>query len=83
MASRPPGSSRRAGQESQADQNHSRGRQLVLKDKSMEVVVYRAINNSHMANGVFVYAPARVVAEGDLVDEKLDMCGGATATPTA
>ena len=47
---------------------------LVLKDKSMEVVVYRAINNSHMANGVFVYAPgARVVAEGDLVDEGWDI----------
>jgi hypothetical protein len=47
---------------------------LVLKDKTMEVDVYRAINNSHMANGIFVYAPgARVVAEGDLVDEGWDI----------
>ena len=47
---------------------------LVLKDKSMEVDVYRTINNSHMANGVFVYAPgARMVAEGDLVDQGWDI----------
>jgi hypothetical protein len=47
---------------------------LVLKDRSMEVVVYRAINNSHMANGVFAYAPtAKIVAEGDLVDEGWDI----------
>jgi len=47
---------------------------LVLKDKSMEVVVYRAINNSHMADGVFAYAPAaKIVAEGDLVDEGWDI----------
>jgi hypothetical protein len=47
---------------------------LVLKDASMEVVIYRAINNSHMANGIFAYAPsARVVAEGDLVDEGWDI----------
>ena len=31
---------------------------LVLKDSAMEVVVYHAINNSHMANGVFAYVPA-------------------------
>lgn len=43
---------------------------LVLKDSSMEVVIYRAINNSHMADGVFAYVPAaKIVAEGDLVDE--------------
>ncbi|HYR82929.1 MAG TPA: MBL fold metallo-hydrolase [Terriglobia bacterium] len=47
---------------------------LVLKDKSMEVHVYRVISNSHMANGIFAYAPAaRVVAEGDLVDEGWDI----------
>lgn len=47
---------------------------LVLKDSSMEVVVYRAINNTHMANGVFAYAPgARVIAEGDLVDAAWDI----------
>ena len=47
---------------------------LVLKDSAMEVVVYRAINNTHMANGVFAYAPAaRVVAEGDFVDEAWDI----------
>jgi hypothetical protein len=37
-------------------------------------VIYRAINNSHMANGVFAYAPsAKIVAEGDLVDEGWDI----------
>jgi glyoxylase-like metal-dependent hydrolase (beta-lactamase superfamily II) len=47
---------------------------LVLKDKSMEVHVYRVIANSHMADGIFAYAPsARVVAEGDLVDEGWDI----------
>jgi len=47
---------------------------LVLKDKSMELHVYRVISNSHMANGIFAYAPtARVVAEGDLVDEGWDI----------
>ena len=47
---------------------------LVLKDKSMEVHVYRVIANSHMAEGIFAYAPAaRVVAEGDLVDEGWDI----------
>lgn len=47
---------------------------LVLKDKSMEVVLYRAINNSHMANGIFAYVPgAKIVAQGDLVDEGWDI----------
>jgi Metallo-beta-lactamase superfamily len=48
--------------------------QLVLKDRSMEVHLYRVISNSHMADGIFAYAPvARVVAEGDLVDEGWDI----------
>jgi len=43
---------------------------LVLKDAAMEVRIYRTIANSHMANGIFAYAPgARAVSEGDLVDE--------------
>ena len=47
---------------------------LALKDNSMEVHVYRVISNSHMADGIFAYAPAaRVVAEGDLVDEGWDI----------
>jgi glyoxylase-like metal-dependent hydrolase (beta-lactamase superfamily II) len=47
---------------------------LVLKDNSMEVDVYRVISNSHMADGIFAYAPAaRVVAEGDLIDEGWDI----------
>jgi len=46
----------------------------VLKDSAMEVRIYRTIANSHMANGIFAYAPAaRVVAEGDLVDEGWDI----------
>jgi hypothetical protein len=48
--------------------------QLVLKDSAMEVQIYRTIANSHMANGIFAYAPsARVVSEGDLVDEGWDI----------
>jgi hypothetical protein len=47
---------------------------LVLKDASMEVVVYRVINNSHMANAVLAYAPsAKTVSQGDLVDENWDL----------
>lgn len=43
---------------------------LVLKDAAMEVQIYRTMSNSHMANGIFAYAPgARAVSEGDLVDE--------------
>jgi len=40
----------------------------------MEVHLYRVIANNHMADGIFAYAPAaRVVAEGDLVDEGWDI----------
>lgn len=47
---------------------------LVLKDSSMEVVVYRTLNNSHMANAVIAYAPsAKTVSQGDLVDENWDI----------
>jgi glyoxylase-like metal-dependent hydrolase (beta-lactamase superfamily II) len=47
---------------------------LSLKDGSMEVVVYRVMSNSHMANGVLAYVPRdRLVAEGDLVDEGWDI----------
>jgi hypothetical protein len=47
---------------------------LVLKDKSMEVHLYRVIANNHMADGIFAYSPAaRIVAEGDLVDEGWDI----------
>ena len=47
---------------------------LVLKDATMEVQIYRTIANSHMANGLFAYAPsARAVSEGDLVDEGWDI----------
>jgi hypothetical protein len=47
---------------------------LVLKDSAMEVQIYRTIANSHMANGIFAYAPsARAVSEGDLVDEGWDI----------
>ncbi len=47
---------------------------LVLKDKSMEVVIYRVIANNHMPLGVMAYVPRdRIVAEGDLVDEGWDI----------
>jgi glyoxylase-like metal-dependent hydrolase (beta-lactamase superfamily II) len=43
---------------------------LRLKDSSMEVVVYRVMSNSHMADAVLAYVPRhRLVSEGDLVDE--------------
>jgi hypothetical protein len=47
---------------------------LVLKDARMEVHVYRALNNSHMANALIAYAPgAKTVSQGDLVDENWDL----------
>ena len=47
---------------------------LVLRDDAMEVHVYRAISNSHMASAVIAWAPeARVIAEGDMVDENWDL----------
>jgi hypothetical protein len=47
---------------------------LVLKDASMEVDIYRVINNSHMADAVIAYAPsAKTVSQGDLVDENWDL----------
>ena len=47
---------------------------LVLKDATMEVQVYRVINNSHMANALIAYAPgAKTVSQGDLVDENWDL----------
>ena len=47
---------------------------LVLKDAAMEVVIYRVINNSHMANALIAYAPsAKTVSQGDLVDQTWDL----------
>jgi hypothetical protein len=47
---------------------------LQLKDPSMEVDIYRVVNNSHFAAGLFAYVPRdRLVAEGDLVDEGWDL----------
>jgi hypothetical protein len=47
---------------------------LVLKDAMMEVRIYRARNNSHMANALIAYAPgAKTVSQGDLVDENWDL----------
>jgi glyoxylase-like metal-dependent hydrolase (beta-lactamase superfamily II) len=47
---------------------------LVLKDSAMEVDIYRVISNNHMPNGIMAYVPgAKVVAEGDLVDEGWDI----------
>jgi hypothetical protein len=47
---------------------------LQLKDPSMEVDIYRVVNNSHFAAGLFAYVPRdRLVSEGDLVDEGWDL----------
>ncbi len=48
--------------------------QLKLKDSSMEVDVYRVVNNSHMANALVAHVPRdRLLAQGDLVDEGWDI----------
>jgi hypothetical protein len=48
--------------------------QLKLADASMEVDIYRVVNNSHFAQGLFAYEPRdRLVSEGDLVDEGWDL----------
>ena len=47
---------------------------LKLKDKSMELDIYRVVDNSHFAHGLFAYvARDRLVAQGDLVDEGWDI----------
>jgi Metallo-beta-lactamase superfamily len=47
---------------------------LKLKDKSMELDIYRVVNNSHFAHGLFAHVPRdRLVAQGDLVDEGWDI----------
>jgi hypothetical protein len=47
---------------------------LVLKDNTNEVHVLRAINNSHMADAVIAWQPAaRLIAEGDMVDQAWDV----------
>jgi glyoxylase-like metal-dependent hydrolase (beta-lactamase superfamily II) len=48
--------------------------QLTLKDSTMEVQIYRVRANNHMPAGIFAYVPsAKLVAEGDLVDEGWDI----------
>jgi glyoxylase-like metal-dependent hydrolase (beta-lactamase superfamily II) len=47
---------------------------LELKDSSMQVDIYRIINNSHMAHSLLAYvARDKVVAQGDLIDEGWDI----------
>lgn len=47
---------------------------LKLKDNSMEIDIYRVVNNSHFAHGLFAHVPRdRLVAQGDLVDEGWDI----------
>ncbi len=47
---------------------------LKLKDKSMELDIYRVVNNSHFASGLFAYvARDKLVSQGDLVDEGWDI----------
>jgi hypothetical protein len=47
---------------------------LTLKDSSMEVDIYRVVNNSHFSQGLFAYSPRdKLIAEGDLVDEGWDL----------
>jgi glyoxylase-like metal-dependent hydrolase (beta-lactamase superfamily II) len=46
---------------------------MTLKDKKMEVDLYRVISNSHMADALIAYVPAHhVLAEGDLFDYTWD-----------
>jgi hypothetical protein len=47
---------------------------LKLKDNSMELDIYRVVNNSHFSQGLMAYAPRdKLVSEGDLVDEGWDL----------
>jgi hypothetical protein len=47
---------------------------LKLKDHSMDLDVYRVVNNSHFAEGLIAYVPRDgLVSEGDLVDEGWDL----------
>lgn len=43
---------------------------LVLEDATRRLEIYRVVQHSHMANGVFAYLPAeKIMLEGDLGDE--------------
>jgi hypothetical protein len=55
---------------------------LKLKDKSMELDIYRVVNSSHFSSGLFAYvARDRLVAQGDLVDEGWDIVWWGNAYP--
>jgi len=42
---------------------------MVLKDSAMEVHVYHAVSQSHMAEGVFAYVPRdKLLVQGDFFD---------------
>jgi glyoxylase-like metal-dependent hydrolase (beta-lactamase superfamily II) len=46
---------------------------LTMKDGSMTIEIYRVIANSHMADGLMVYAPRdRLLVQGDLFDVNWD-----------
>jgi hypothetical protein len=48
--------------------------QLVLKDETNEIDIYKSINNNHYANGVIAWSPAiKAVSQGDMVDEGWDL----------
>jgi hypothetical protein len=55
---------------------------LKLKDSAMEVDLYRAISNSHMANAIFAHVPGlNLVSQGDFTDEGWDQSFWANTYP--
>jgi hypothetical protein len=57
---------------------------LKLKDSAMEVDLYRAISNSHMANGLFAHVPGlNLVSQGDFTDETWDQSFWANTYPAS
>jgi len=57
---------------------------LKLKDPAMEVDLYRAISNNHMANGIFAYVPRdKLVSQGDFTDETWEQSFWANTYPAS
>ena len=57
---------------------------LKLKDAAMEVDLYRAISNSHMANALFAYVPRdKIISQGDFTDEGWELSFWANTYPAS
>ena len=57
---------------------------LKLKDSAMEIDLYRAISNSHMANALFAHVPGlNLVSQGDFTDETWEQSFWANTYPAS